>query len=256
MAVPKRPFLTTIQCMALQEKITPEVSFEWLVYADATFAGLSILIPIPLLDVAFEQFFRRRMPVAIARRNGLTLSPAVRLDLNRGRFSCLMACLTWPLLLLFAIVKRLSRNLLYFLTIKEASDQLSMYWHRAFLLDYMCQAGYLADEATAVTAAETLRETLDAITTSPLNELARQVVYLPHHALRTLRQARRGEINVEMENTRNLMARAWGNFSEHFIEVAQQYDDQYTIVQARQQAAAAARAAAARAAANSSAPKG
>ena len=152
---------------------------------------------------------------------------------------------------MFAIVKRLSRNLLYFLTIKEASDQLSMYWHRAFLLDYMCQAGYLADEATAVTAAETLRETLDAITTSPLNELARQVVYLPHHALRTLRQARRGEINVEMENTRNLMARAWGNFSEHFIEVAQQYDDQYTIVQARQQAAAAELAAA-----NSSAPKG
>ena len=34
-----------------------EVSFDWPMYADATFAGLSLLVPIPLLDWVFEQFF-------------------------------------------------------------------------------------------------------------------------------------------------------------------------------------------------------
>lgn len=225
--------------MALQKKTTPDVSFDWQIYADATFAGLSILIPIPLLDVAFEQFFRRRMPTAIARRNGVALSPRVRLDLNRGRFSCLMACLTWPLLLLVMVIKRLSRNLLYFLTIKESSDQLSVYWHRAFLLDYMCKAGYLAEEETAVTAAEALRETLETISTSPLNELARQIVYLPRHLLRTLRQARRGQVDAEMEKARSLMARTWDGFSDHFLDVARRYDEIYQDVQMRQQAEAA-----------------
>ncbi|MCB8985666.1 MAG: hypothetical protein H6659_17700 [Ardenticatenaceae bacterium] len=224
--------------MALPKNTTPDLSFDWQVYADATFAGLSILIPIPLLDVAFEQFFRRRMPVVIARRNGLTLSPSLRMDLNRGRFSCLVACLTWPVLGLIMVLKRLSRNLLYFLTIKESSDQLSLYWHRAFLLDYMCEAGYLADEATAVPAAEALRETLDTIPTSPVNELARQVVYLPHHLLRTLRQARRGQMDAEMEKARSLMARTWDSFGDHFLEVARRYDDIFQQVQARLQAEA------------------
>ena len=228
--------------MALPQQTRPDVHFDWQIYADATFAGLSILIPIPLLDAAFEQFFRRRMPVAIARRHGLTLSLAVRQDLNRGRFSCLLACLTWPLLAIFMVLKRLSRNLLYFLTIKEASDQLSLYWHRAFLLDYMCQAGYLADEATAVPAAEALRETLDAILTSPDNELARQVLYLPQHLLRTQRQARRGQMDAEMEKARSLMARTWDSFGDHFIEVAQRYDEIYRQTQARLQAEAAQKA--------------
>ena len=36
----------------------PNTTFDWLIYADATFAGLSVLIPIPIIDWIFENIFR------------------------------------------------------------------------------------------------------------------------------------------------------------------------------------------------------
>jgi hypothetical protein len=204
--------------------------FDWVVYSDATFAGLAILIPVPLVDVAFEQFFRRRMPRVIARQNGLQLSPRIQIELNRGRFSCLQSCLMAPVLLTLLLLKRIFRTILYFLTIKESSDLLSLYWHRAFLLDYMCKAGYLQNEETAVIAAEALRKILETITTSPLHQLARPVIGLPHHILRSLRRVRRGKQDVDIENTRNLMARTWDSFGDYFVELAAQYDQTYVTV--------------------------
>ena len=204
--------------------------FDWIVYSDATFAGLAILIPIPLLDVAFEQFFRRRMPRIIARQNGLKLSPRIQMELNRGRFSCLQSCLMAPILLTLLLLKRIFKTILYFLTIKESSDLLSLYWHRAFLLDYMCKVGYLQDEETAAIAAEALREILESITTSPLTQLAKQVIALPHHILRSLRRVRQGKTDADIEKTRNLMARTWDNFSDYFIELAEQYDQTFAKV--------------------------
>jgi hypothetical protein len=204
--------------------------FDWVVYSDATFAGLAILIPVPLVDVAFEQFFRQRMPRIIARRNGIQLPPRMQMELNRGRFSCLQSCLMAPVLLTLLLLKRIFRTILYFLTIKEASDLLSLYWHRAFLLDYMCKAGYLRDEETGTIAAEALRQTLETITTSPLNQLAKQVIALPNHILRSLRRVRRGKPDVDIENTRNLMARTWDSFGDYFVELAEQYEQTYVTV--------------------------
>lgn len=51
----------------------PQTAFEWPIYADATFAGLAVLFPIPLLDWALEEYFRRRMPRTIARYRHHTL---------------------------------------------------------------------------------------------------------------------------------------------------------------------------------------
>ncbi len=204
--------------------------FDWIIYSDATFAGLAILIPIPLVDVAFEQFFRRRMPRIIARRNGLQLAPRLQIEINRGRFSCLQSCLMAPILLTVLLLKRLFRTILYFLTIKESSDLLSLYWHRAFLLDYMCKAGYLQDEETGIIAAEALRKILETITTSPLSQLAKQVIAMPHHILRSLRRVRRGKTDKDIENARTLMARTWENFSDYFVELAEQYDQTFAKV--------------------------
>jgi len=44
--------------------------FDWIIYADATFAGLALLLPIPFVDGLIEAYFRRRMPGDIARRRG------------------------------------------------------------------------------------------------------------------------------------------------------------------------------------------
>jgi hypothetical protein len=38
--------------------------FTWAIYGDATLAGLSALLPIPILDDVIEQRFRRRMPTS------------------------------------------------------------------------------------------------------------------------------------------------------------------------------------------------
>jgi hypothetical protein len=204
--------------------------FDWIIYSDATFAGLAILIPIPLVDAAFEQFFRRRMPRVIAKQNGIKLSPRMQIEINRGRFSCLQTCLMAPVLLTLLLLKRIFRTILYFLTIKESSDLLSLYWHRAFLLDYMCKAGYLQDEETGTIAAEALREILDTITTSPLTQLAKQVIALPHHILRSLRRVRRGKTDEDIEKTRTLMARTWDSFGDYFIELAERYDQTFAKV--------------------------
>lgn len=217
------------------ETETPRTKFDWAVYADATFAGLSILLPIPLLDWAFEWFFRRRMPRTIAWRHGRFLKPEVVRELNRGESACLQSCLLWPLILTFEFLKRLSRKILYFLTVKEASDQLSYYWHRAFLLEHILLNGYV-DEGKSVTLATTaLNEVLDSITISPLAQLARQIVTIPSHLFRTLRRARRGQEDETVAETKSRMARTWDNFSDYFVALAAQYDETYHRIETQQQ---------------------
>jgi hypothetical protein len=207
----------------------PGLKFDWIIYADATFAGLSVLIPIPLLDLAFEHFFRRRMPGVIGKRNGRSLDKETIRELNRLPPSCLQSCLGWPILILFTFLKRLYRTILYFLTLKDASDNLSLYWHRAFLLDYMIRSGYVNDPTTVPIAAEALRQLLDDITLSPLSQLAQEIVASVRHVFATLRRVRRrGEEDEVVAQTKERMATLWSSFDEYFVEVAARYDERYT----------------------------
>ena len=207
----------------------PRTRFDWIIYADATFAGLSVLIPIPLLDVAFELFFRRRMPGVIARRNGRTLDKETIQELNRLPPGCLQTCLGWPILILLTFLKRLYRTILYFLSIKDATDNLSLYWHRAFLLDYMVRSGYVDDPATVPIAAEALRQLLDDTPTSPFTQLAQEVVAGAHHIFATLRRViRRGEEDEVVAKAKERMATIWSSYDEYLAEVAVRYDQRYT----------------------------
>lgn len=47
-------------------------------------AGLTVLVPIPILDWLLEEFFRRRMSRAIAQQHKQQLSSEVVTELNRG----------------------------------------------------------------------------------------------------------------------------------------------------------------------------
>lgn len=200
--------------------------FEWAIYVDATLAGLAILIPIPLLDLLFEWIFKRRMPQAIARRNGRTLSPETVRQLNRSSFSCL-GCLLWPLELVWLLLKRTYRTILYFLTVKEATDKLSYYWHRAFLLDLIMKRGDLSGPEEAALAAEALHQVLDSLTTSPLTQLAQQVVANVRHILRSSwRWLRRKQEDEMMAETRTQMANAWRDLAGYFAQVAARYEQQ------------------------------
>lgn len=213
------------------ETTVRDEKFDWAIYVDATLAGLAILIPIPLLDLLFEWIFKRRMPQAIARRNGRTLSKNTVRQLNQGEFSCL-GCLLWPLELVWLLLKRTYRTILYFLTVKDATDKLSYYWHRAYLLDYMMQRGYLEGEEEASLAARALHQILDNLTTSPLTQLAQQVVATMRHSLRTIwRWLRRKQEDEVMANTRNQMANAWRDLSSYFAQVQGAYEQQLEQLQ-------------------------
>jgi hypothetical protein len=199
--------------------------FDWSRYADATLAGLSVLVPVPFVDDAFEGFFRGRIPGAVARSRGRTLSGEVRAALGEedgGRGGC--AAL--PVRLTVGLFKRLSRKLLYFLTVKQAADSLSYYWYRAFLVDHMLASGHLESADTARDAHRAMEEVL-ATTAGPLPRIARQVVAQTRNVWPALRRARRGEEAEEVRETRNLLERRWSEIAEHLGSVAARYDEAY-----------------------------
>ncbi len=204
----------------------PSAAFDWALYAEATFAGLSLLIPVPFLDSLFESFFNRRIAAAVARRAGRKLSPGVLAALHRSD-GWLAGCLLWPVVLVWSLLKRVSRKLFYFLTINEAADKLSYYWHRAYLLDYMLTVGHLDQPATAELGRVALTRTLNTAGISPLTQLARQVAAAPQHIWRSLRRVRRGQPDAEMQAKRNLMARGWEGFGLYLAGLADHYDQAY-----------------------------
>jgi hypothetical protein len=150
----------------------PDTSFSWNRYADATLAGLAPLIPIPVLDLLVESFFLRRMPSRIAKSRHRRLSPDVVKILNQGEAGCLHGCLTLPFGALLELIKLVSRKLLYFLSVKQATDQISYYWHEAFLIDYMLAMGHLDRVETARAGRQAMRQVMHATTTSPLLQSA------------------------------------------------------------------------------------
>ena len=208
----------------------PSTSFDWAIYADATLAGLAVLIPLPFVDGWVESLFRRRMPEAIAARRGYTLTAELVALLNNadgGFFRYFWGCLLLPFRLIFELIVQLSRKLLYFLTIKRAIDALNYYWQRAFLLDYMLQQGYLDELENAPLALDVLEKTLRATTVSPLTQMARQIIFGPLRIMRSLWHMSRGQRDAEIDETRQEMARSWNRFGDFFTSLARRYDQLY-----------------------------
>lgn len=216
---------------AMPDARTTETEFDWSRYADATLAGLSVLIPVPFVDDVFENFFRRRIPGAVARSRGRSISGDVRAALEEedaGR----SGCATLPLRLVVGLLKRLSRKLLYFLTVKQATDRLSYYWYRAFLVDHMLASGHL-DSPESARVAHGAMEGVLATTRGPLPHLARQVVTQTRNVWPVLRRARRGEEADEVRQTRSEMERGWAGVSGHLASVAARYDEAYARMRGR-----------------------
>lgn len=208
-------------------------SFDWPIYADATFAGLSVLIPIPILDWLFEQFFRRRMVATIARRRGRPVPPDVRRQLNPSRQGCMAGCLSLGLTGIIALVKRTSRKILYVLTIKDATDQLSFYWQRAFLIDRMLELGHLDSPATAAIAGQAMDQVL-AASAGPMRQLAQQVIMGTRHVFGTLLRARRGREDEVVQQAKSRMSSGWAGFEGALAALAIRYDQAYQQLLAAQ----------------------
>ncbi|MCL4299271.1 MAG: hypothetical protein KJ077_26285 [Anaerolineae bacterium] len=204
----------------------PQTAFEWPLYADATFAGLAVLFPIPLLDWALEEYFRRRMPRTIARHRRRTLPLAVIRAVNGPQRGCLSTGLRFLVRLPLELLKRIFRKLLYILTIKEATDQLSNYWQRAFLLDYALAAGHLNTVESARQAQQIMEEVLKS-SPSPMIKLARMVLLSPLQVMRLLRRAFNSQTPIAAPQQQNVLRQQWSAYQDYLQALAERYQQTY-----------------------------
>src|SRR5690606_37110355 len=113
----------------------------------------SALIPLPYIDSTFEAYFRRRMVRSIANQRSRVLHPAGLRALQQTQPSDLVKrVVALPIDLSLGMVKRISRKLIYFFSVKRAVDALTYYWRRAYLLDYMVRQGHLNSDTSAPVA--------------------------------------------------------------------------------------------------------
>ena len=204
-------------------------TFDWRIYAEATCAGLTALVPLPFIDLAFETYFRRRMPATIAKIRHRELAVGARRRLGRGigRFLSLEGCLAIPLGMVRYIVMKIWRKLVYVLTIADATSLVSAYWHRAYLLDHVISAGHAGPEVDWRRSAEVLDKVLHETDTGPLMGLARQTVSGVHRALRLLILARRRGAAEETESLSNILRSHWDAAESSLVKVALRYNDEY-----------------------------
>lgn len=228
--IPSEPQPLRLTAAELQTLVPQE--FDWLVYADATAAGLAVLIPIPILDWLFEQYFKRRMPGVIARRNGRSLTPAIRRALDAAPIGLWPGCLMWPVRLVLYVLKNIYRTLIFVLSVKDATDNLSYYWQRAFLIDYMARRGDLDSLKRAQIGGRALNQVLGSITTSPLTGLAQQIIERGRLTLRALlRWRRRHEEPAAVVESRAELAARWSALRGYFAGIAQRYNEAYASLE-------------------------
>lgn len=213
-------------------KRAPQTEFVWQVYVDATLAGVAKLVPIPFVDVLIEEYFRRRMPRDIAQYNDRRLSTDVIMRINRRRSSNPLAgCLMLPFRVVLYLFRDILRTVLYALTVADTASNLGYYWHRAFLINYAMQQGHFETKHNADLAMNAITRTLDEVTTSPVLQLAQQVVITWKRQLMTLRtyyRVVRGKVEPKrLQEAKTTIETAWGNYREYWEQVADAYDNAY-----------------------------
>ena len=205
--------------------------FDWRIYADATCAGLSVLIPLPLVDGIFETVFRRRIPGTIARARRREVAPLVRRRLGRAGDGSLsiQGCLKLFFTAIRYVLRKIWRKVIYIFSIKDAATALSEYWHRAYLIDHMTRAGHLANGADTDLAVQVFNRTLREADPSPLMGLARQTVANTHHVLRILARARRLGAAEVARSLGDVLASHWKGAEASLVGVGEDYNRRYRL---------------------------
>ncbi|HOC42070.1 MAG TPA: hypothetical protein PKJ99_03545 [Thermoanaerobaculales bacterium] len=203
--------------------------FDWRVYADATCAGLTALIPVPLVDLAFEATFRRRMPATIARASGRSLRPEVLARLAHRDWSLLgvAGCLALPSAVARYLARVVWRKVVYVLAVADAASLVSAYWHRAYLMDHMIRAGHLDPGADAGWALLVFQRVIREADTSPLVGVARQVASASRRIGGLLVRARRRGSPGQTETLGEILSAHWTAAERSLRAVAHRYNELY-----------------------------
>jgi len=207
----------------------PKSDLDWRIFADATSAGLSVLIPLPLVDIVFETIFRCRIPATIARVRGRQIAPEVRQRLGRGLDGplSLSGCLAVGLAAVKYVLRRIWRKIIYIFAIKDATTALTEYWHRAYLIDHMVRAGHLEPGADADLALRVSTGVLRDIDPGPLAGLARLAIANTHHVFRLLARARRLGAAEVTRSLGEALSSHWRNAEDSMRETASLYNERY-----------------------------
>jgi len=104
-------------------------------------SGLAAAVPVPFLDDHLVRLARRRMVAELAQRHGLELTAAEVHHLSgterKSTWGCLVGVLIGALFkVTVKLLRRLFRTLLFWLTLKDASDAASKTFHEGFLLHH------------------------------------------------------------------------------------------------------------------------
>jgi len=206
-------------------------TFDWRLYADATCAGLTALIPLPFVDLVFEYYFRHRMPGAIARAREREVEPQVLQRLGRRRLGGgpLAGCLMVPVMVVKYIVKKLWRKIIYIFAIADAGSQVSEYWHRAYLVDHMVKAGHLASGTDVDRAIRTFEQVLRDTDTSPVRGMANQTVDSSGRVLRLMVRARRLGTAEVTESLGKILGSQWDSVESSLHAAALEYNRVYVV---------------------------
>jgi len=213
-----------------EDETTPRgTTFDWRIYADATCAGLTALVPLPFVDLAFERYFRRRVPATIARVRDRKLAEGARYRLGKssGRLVSIEGCVTFPLGILRYLVKKIWRKVIYVFAIADATSLVSAYWHRAYLLDHVICAGHAGPDVDWQRSAAVCEKVLRETDTGPLMGLARQTVSSVHRVLRLLILARRRGAAEETESLSKILRSHWEAAETSLVQLAVRYNDAY-----------------------------
>jgi hypothetical protein len=204
-------------------------AFDWRMYSDATLAGLSALIPLPLLDLVVEGYFRRRMPWAIARIRGGEQDRVAMRQLGRRRTGplSLAGCLAAPLWLARYLLRRIWRKIIYVFAVADATEQVSEYWHRAYLIDHMIRAGHLEPAVDTEHALQVFYLVLVETDTSPLRGIAHQVVVSSGRIFRLVFRFRREPTAETMSSLGEILGSNWDAMERSLRSVAERYNERY-----------------------------
>ena len=124
----------------------------YLILRYALLIGLTMLIPIPVVDGALENLLRRRLVRSLAEQRGIQLTDAQVATLGNatggGCMGCLWGAISWPF-------RKILRTVLIVLQVKVIADLASEIIHRSLLLEEALKLGLLPDES------ERVREVMD-----------------------------------------------------------------------------------------------
>lgn len=164
--------------------------------ADSVLTGLCPLIPIPLLDDFARDLLRKRLVTHLATASGTSMADAEAKILACGyqpvttggcARGCLRMALFRPIVFLVTVIfRKITRKILFFLTVKDTIDTFSQTFHEAYLLRHALSLGILREPTLAGTAPTQIdprllevRGAVEAVVrntdTRPVTNLARSV---------------------------------------------------------------------------------